>query len=331
MEVTSVVAPAVEPGPESETMSFEARVVAYETNVLPDDYDFDSTLTVDENFMVLALIYARLSMSKRGNMACIIVEPDQEVPVAETGLDSESAGASIEAGGRPTKRRRTASPNGSSSAPKPFPRYPGRILMHSNNTPQPLPEDANPKLLQQKPLKPGQVAPQEKPGQSAFQRAASSASELHAEARAICLAASTPGLSLSGPRTTAYVSFPPCQACLPLLLASGVKRLVYRQAATPTARAQCRLAGVECVEFTDREHDVALKEKVRAWWTARGEGKIETRTRVERWWAEAEKRLSREQVAGQTSEEPKPDASLQTGAEDLVKAPAASQAEGSQP
>ncbi|POY73264.1 hypothetical protein BMF94_3598 [Rhodotorula taiwanensis] len=268
--------------------TFEERVAAYETNVLPDDYDFDPAFTVDENYMILALIYARLSVSKRGNMACIIVEPEEAVSASTAG--DTSLAAVLDEGARPTKRARRE--DGATAADDPFPRYPGRILMHSNNTPEPLPDEANAKLNAQKPMKKGQTAKKEKANESAFQRFAAAAPELHAEARAICVAASTPGMSLCGPRTTAYITFPPCNACMPLLLAVGVKRLVYRQTATPIAHAQCQLARVEYVEFSDRAHDDKLKEHVKAWWTARGEGKEETRARVERWWLAAEKRLS---------------------------------------
>ncbi|GAA5860923.1 hypothetical protein JCM3774_003189 [Rhodotorula dairenensis] len=279
---------ATEAGPSDRDASFESRVAAYQTNVLPADYDFDAAFSLDENYMILALIYARLSVSKRGNMACIIVEPESEIADAA----SASNGCATEEDERPpAKRIRVEAEAAGSGRDEPYARYPGRVLAHSNNTPIPLPDEANVKITNPRPPKQGRTPRQEAAGQSAFQRYAGFSPEIHAEARAICLAASSASLSLRGDRTTAYITFPPCKECLPLLLAIGIKRLVYRQTATATAKTLCRLAGIECVEFTDRDHDDRLKERVKAWWTARGEGKDETRARVERWWTEAEQRL----------------------------------------
>jgi hypothetical protein len=50
----------------------------------------------------------------------------------------------------------------------------------------------------------------------------------------------------------------------------------------------CRREGIECVEITDKELDERLKEKANKWWKEQGEGKDETRKRLERWWAEQE-------------------------------------------
>ncbi|GAA6011760.1 hypothetical protein JCM10207_004235 [Rhodosporidiobolus poonsookiae] len=267
--------------------TLDDRVAAYETNVLPSDYAFDPALSDDENYLVLTLIYARLSMSKRGNMACIVVDPSATVS-HEPESDAE----------RPAKRARTASPPSLPS--QPFPNYPGRILAHSNNFPQPVSIPCEPSA-NPAPLKAGRNAPSLKPNQSLFLAKASSAPELHAEARSICLAAAL-GTPLRG--ATAYVSFPPCQACLPLLVAAGVRRLVYRQKMGAAGCAElCRREGVELVEFVDKEQDERLKERVGNWWKARGEGREETRARLERWWAEAER-----QVMGAVSatEEPVP-------------------------
>jgi deoxycytidylate deaminase len=258
------------------TTTLDERVAAYSTNVLPVDYTFDPSLSLDENYLVLTLIYARLSMSKRGNMACIIVDPS--TTPESNGDDNDEP---------PAKRPRTSSPSSTTiPATSPFPSYPGRILMHSNNFPQPtsVSSESNPS---KPPPKKGKTAALLRPNQSLFQAKASNAPELHAEARSICLAASQ-GVSLAD--STAYVSFPPCQNCLPLLVASGVKRLVYRQVMVAQGSVElCRREGVERVEFTDKEHDERLKEKVGKWWKERGEGRDETRTRLERWWAEQER------------------------------------------
>ncbi|GAA5879721.1 hypothetical protein JCM16303_004147 [Sporobolomyces ruberrimus] len=243
-------------------------------NTLPSNYPFDSSLSVDENYMVLTLIYARLSMSKRGNMACIIVDPSEPPETSATSAEADTSEP-------PAKRPRTSSSRPHHSAS--YTSYPGRILSHSNNTPQPhtvavaVPQKAGSKGKQ--PAKP-------KPGQTNFLIKASQFPELHAEARSICLAASE-GISLGG--STAYVSFPPCAACLPLLVASRVKRLVYRQTlGTVSSVELCRREGIECVEITDKELDERLKEKANKWWKEQGEGKDETRKRLERWWAEQE-------------------------------------------
>ncbi|GAA5864860.1 hypothetical protein JCM8547_009253 [Rhodosporidiobolus lusitaniae] len=254
--------------------SVDERVAAYSTNVLPSDYTFDPNLSLDENYLVLTLIYARLSMSKRGNMACIIVDPTRSSVNEEEPVEP------------PAKRPRTASPSSPRRDSSAFHSYPGHILSHSNNFPQPtsLPSEASqPKL----PPKKNRTAATLKPSQSLFQAKASSFPELHAEARSICLAASS-GVPLAG--STAYVSFPPCQACLPLLVASGVKRLVYRQTMPSQGGVElCKREGVECVEFVEKEKDEELKRRAGEWWKARGEDKEVTRARLERWWKEQER------------------------------------------
>ncbi|GAA5948805.1 hypothetical protein JCM3765_003906 [Sporobolomyces pararoseus] len=252
------------------------RIAGFSTNVLPNDYEFDTSLSLDENFMVLTLIYARLSMSKRGNMACIIV--DTQTPSIDTPLrqDEEPEPSS--------KRIRRSSPSPLLSSS--FPQYPGRILSHSNNYPQP--HTVSVELAQKTGTKSKQAA-KPKPGQTNFLIKASQFPELHAEARSICIAASN-GTPLAG--STAYVSFPPCAACLPLLVASGVKRLVYRQNLSTTASIElCRRSGVECVEIVNKELDERLKEKANLWWKRQGEGKEETRARLEQWWAEREQEI----------------------------------------
>lgn len=91
----------------------------YCTNSLPP-YTFDPALSTDENIMVHTLIYARLSVSRRGNMAALVV--------AATPSPSSEASTKAE----------VASP--------PLP----HILVHSNNTPLPsptiLPHQKHPEL-----------------------------------------------------------------------------------------------------------------------------------------------------------------------------------------
>ncbi|BGP41234.1 hypothetical protein JCM10450v2_005274 [Rhodotorula kratochvilovae] len=258
--------------------TFDERVAAYSSNVLPADYTFDPALSVDDNYIVLILIYARLSTSKRGNMACILVDPTSSPPAtngATTARDDAEP---------PAKRARPSSPS-----PPPFPSYPGRILAHSNNTPEPhsIPSASSaPAPAKGQPGKPPRAP---KAGQSAFLARASGFPELHAEARSLCLAARG-GIRTEG--ATAYVSFPPCQACLPLLVAAGVRRCVYRQKMGAQAAVElCAREGVECVEVVEKEHDERLKDAVARFWRERGEGKEETRARLDRWWREQERRI----------------------------------------
>lgn len=275
--------------------SLDERVGAYETNVLPTDYVFDPELSVDDNYMVLTLIYARLSMSKRGNMACIIVGSEAPTP---NGYDTETAATGAIEGPPPAKRARTASPPASPPA-QPFPNYPGRILAHSNNYPQPSSVDPSSSAATPKPLKPGRQPAKPKPSQSLFLARANAAPEQHAEARSICLAARA-GIPLQG--STAYVSFPPCTACLPLLVAAGCTRLVYRQQlASPAAVELCAREGVERVEVVERAHDERIKECAAGFWRERGEGRDETRARVDRWWKACEERVMGPVLAAQAT------------------------------
>ncbi|GAA5839455.1 hypothetical protein JCM9279_005948 [Rhodotorula babjevae] len=265
----------------------DERVAAYSCNTLPADYSFDPSLSVDDNYMVLTLIYARLSTSKRGNMACILVDP-HEGPSSTTAAPDDKR-TTTDNGEPPVKRRRASSPSSSSStAHDAFPGYPGRILAHSNNTPEPhtVPSSghaAGPDGA----VKPARTG--KKAQQSPFLARASNFPELHAEARSLCLAARAGIPTLDA---TAYVSFPPCQACLPLLVAAGVSRLVYRQRmGAQSAVELCEREGVECVEVLDKDKDEDIKARVAQWWKERGEGRDETRTRLERWWKEQERRV----------------------------------------
>ena len=268
----STLPPPVPPTSDSTLMQDMSNIGSYLTNVLPSNYAFDDDLSIDENFMILTLIYARLSMSKRGNMACITVDPtlSSDPPVL------------LDEGEPPAKRPRTASLSPSSSL-RSFPHYPGRILSHSNNFPQP---HTVPLSIPQKASSKSKQAALPKPGQTHFSIKSSQFPELHAEARSICLAASQ-GVSLKG--STAYVSFPPCNACLPLLVATGIERLVYRGTlGTPNSVELCDRAGVERVEIVDKGLDERLKEKANNWWKDQGEGRDETRGRLDKWWSEQE-------------------------------------------
>lgn len=193
----------------------------YATNTLPE-YTFDPTLTIDENFISWCLIYSRLSMSKRGNMATIITEPKRD------NLHSHE--------------------------------NPPAVLGHSNNYPL--------------------LSPASRNGKHA---------EIHAEARAICIAAKQ-GKPIEG--ATIYVTFPPCSACFQLIVASGIKRCVYRRwQLSEEAILQAVDAGVETVEFTDFDQDERLKLLVDKWFAEHGEKREASRARSERWWVESKQRL----------------------------------------
>jgi len=277
-------APPRPPPPAPSTL--DERVAAYSCNTLPADYSFDPALSTDDNYMVLTLIYARLSTSKRGNMACILVDPHGTSSPAAW---SNGISTPTDDGEPPAKRQRPSSPSPSlSTSPGTFPAYPGRILAHSNNTPEPhtVPSSSTA-------VGPDGVVKSARTGkkaqQSPFLARASNFPELHAEARSLCLAARS-GIPTLG--ATAYVSFPPCQACLPLLVAAGVTRLVYRQRMGAQGAVElCAREGVECVEVLDKDKDEDLKVRVAQWWKERGEGRDETRTRLERWWKEQELRV----------------------------------------
>jgi deoxycytidylate deaminase len=191
------------------------------TNVLPD-YTFDPTFTIDENFIAWSLIYSRLSVSKRGNMAAIIVEARRDEDHSHTN--------------------------------------PPAVVTHSNNFPLAAPITRNGKHA-----------------------------EIHAEARAIALAAKE-GKALDG--STIYITFPPCSACFPLIAASGIKRCVYRRwQLSEEVFLQAVDADVEIVEFTDFDQDERLKAVADQWWIKRGDEKDSCRVRSESWWAVNDKRL----------------------------------------
>lgn len=195
----------------------------FATNVLPE-YTFDPTMSIDDNFMIQTLIYTRLSISRRGNMAAIVTAPSSEPSLVPT----------VEDGTTPTP--------------------PPAILLHSNNTPLPCP---------------GLTVNHKHP-------------ELHAEARCITLAARQ-GISLEG--ATIYVSFPPCAACLQLIVGSGIKRAVYRRKLLgEESIALAKEEGVEVVEYMEYAKDEKMKKLAGDWWEARGETKERSKNRTETWW-----------------------------------------------
>lgn len=201
----------------------------FRTNQLPS-YTFDPALSVDDNMMVWTLIYARLSISRRGNMAAIIVGPSPSAPPP---------------------------PSTSSNTPTTSTRDQPIALLHSNNTPLPSPS------LQ---------AQQKHP-------------ELHAEARCITLAARQ-GIPLLG--CTIYVSFPPCAACLQLIVSCGITRCVYRRRLLgEESIALAKEEGVECVEVVEYAKDEELKRRAGVWWEAQGETKDRAKNREAKWWREA--------------------------------------------
>lgn len=192
--------------PRSVPSTLDERVAAYSSNVLPSDYTFEPTLSVDDNYMILTLIYARLSTSKRGNMACILVDPRGcASDAARHGATSSSNGATAadDDGEPPAKRARATSPS-----PQPFQRYPGRILAHSNNTPEPhtVPSPSNTDAATSegggKPARTGKKAQQ-----SPFLARASNFPELHAR-RAPCASPRDQGPPQQARRRTSHSRLP---------------------------------------------------------------------------------------------------------------------------
>lgn len=211
-------------------------------------YEFDATLSEDENFLTWVSILARHSSSKKGHMGCILARPPKQ--------------------GNPTVA------NGSEDC---LPPVHERIIHHSNNTP----------LL--------------------YARFAKGVPEVHAEALAISRCARL-GIPIEG--CTVYISFPPCNDCMKLLLSAGVKRCVFKKAIlnqTSQGEAALVAAEVEGMELVgtldpmvagkngkdeqaskakaeERKADEIRDKRVRQFWSNQGEDAEKTRARNARWW-----------------------------------------------
>ncbi|SCV75011.1 BQ2448_8040 [Microbotryum intermedium] len=223
----------------------------FQTNHLPPytpDLSVPGT-SLDEHYLTLALIYSRLSMSKRGSMACIFVQtPPNESSIRPWDPDSTIGANSDD--------------------------FLGSVLVHSNNTPLPSPMEHTPGNIKKDPL----LASTSKH----YNVLQSKQNELHAEARCIAVAASR-GINLQG--STAYITFPPCYACFPILLACGVKRLVYRRSLLlKEGRGLAHEFGIELVEFMTG--DERMRDRAAEWWARVGETKERTRDRLEKWWTD---------------------------------------------
>lgn len=211
-------------------------------------YEFDTTLSEDENFLTWVSILARHSSSKKGHMGCILTRPPKA--------------------GDPTKA------SGSKDC---LPPVQERIIHYSNNTP----------LL--------------------FARFAKGVPEVHAEALAISRCARL-GIPIEG--CTVYISFPPCNDCMKLLLSAGVKRCVFKKAIlnqTSQGEAALVAAEVEGMELVgtldpkvagrssndeqaskakaeERRLDEIRDKRVRQFWANQDEDAEKTRARNARWW-----------------------------------------------
>ncbi|MCO5589613.1 hypothetical protein L7F22_043581 [Adiantum nelumboides] len=211
-------------------------------------YEFDATLSEDENFLTWVSILARHSSSKKGHMGCILTRPPKQGdPTISTGSEVCS------------------------------PPVQERIINYSNNTP----------LL--------------------FARFAKGVPEVHAEALAISRCARL-GIPIEG--CTVYISFPPCNDCMKLLLSAGVKRCVFKKAIlnqTSQGEAALVAAEVEGMELVgtldpivagkglndekaskakaeERKIDEIRDKRVRQFWSNQSEDAEKTRARNARWW-----------------------------------------------
>lgn len=211
-------------------------------------YEFDESLSEDENFLTWVSILARHSSSRKGHMGCILARPPKQ-----------------------------GDPTDSTNSIQCFPPVQERIIQYSNNTP----------LL--------------------YARFAKGVPEVHAEALAISRCARL-GIPIEG--CTVYISFPPCNDCMKLLLSAGVKRCVFKKAIlNQTSQGEAALVaaqveGMELVGTLDPIHvgkgsanDVAAKAKaeerridenrdkrVRQFWANQKEDADKTRSRNARWW-----------------------------------------------
>jgi len=72
---------------------------------------------------------------------------------------------------------------------------------------------------------------------------------VHAEARAICMAARD-GVKTEG--TTLYCTIPPCPSCCQLLIEAGIKRVVYKETYWSENNIHLLLeAGIETLKFAE--------------------------------------------------------------------------------
>ncbi|SCZ87773.1 BZ3500_MvSof-1268-A1-R1_Chr2-3g05241 [Microbotryum saponariae] len=234
-----------------QSSSWISNCLDFRTNHLPSytpDLSQPGT-SLDEHYLTLALIYSRLSMSRRGSMACIFVKPPPtDHSIRPWDPDSTLGAKSFD--------------------------FLGSVLVHSNNTPLPSPMEYTPGNTKNEP----HLASSSKH----YHVLQSKQTELHAEARCISVAASR-GINLQG--STAYITFPPCYACFPLLLTCGVKRLVYRRSLLlKEGRGLANEFGIDLVEVMTG--DEKMRERAAEYWLSVGETKEMTRERSEKWWAE---------------------------------------------
>ncbi|PWN35670.1 uncharacterized protein FA14DRAFT_189609 [Meira miltonrushii] len=140
-----------------------------------------------------------------------------------------------------------------------------------------------------------------------FARFAKGVPEVHAEALAISRCARL-GIPIEG--CTVYISFPPCNDCMKLLLSAGVKRCVFKKAIlnqTSQGEAALVAAEVEGMELVgtlnpmvagkgsndeqasktkaeERKLDEMRDKRVRQFWADQAEDAEKTRARNARWW-----------------------------------------------
>ncbi|KAI9095954.1 hypothetical protein DFS34DRAFT_171858 [Phlyctochytrium arcticum] len=200
-------------------------------------WEYKSELAFDDNYIDLAGLVARSSVSLKGHMGCVAVSPPES---ARSSRVSTPGSISVVIPGETI-----AIPPGihpiTSSVNLPISSDPGRILFLSTNVPFfPPPPGKSMKL----------------------------ASEIHAEARLVATAARS-GISLMG--AWVYITFPPCKDCFSLLLYAGVQRIIFRRrVSNDSMKTVAENWGVELVERFEKVQDDASVERCKAWVRAFG-------------------------------------------------------------
>ncbi len=132
--------------------------------------------------------------------------------------------------------------------------------------------------------------------------------ELHAEALCISRAARL-GVATAG--STLYVTFPPCNECLKLIVGAGIKRCVfrkgYRYPSGEAALAAARMHGLELAAMLpqqgetesreayaersqlDHEREQAREQRAKLVWEALNDTRQSTADRAKGWWSQYSK------------------------------------------
>ncbi|GMI54065.1 hypothetical protein TeGR_g14846 [Tetraparma gracilis] len=203
------------------------------------------TLSVDENFLDLALMVCRKSCCVQGFMGCLLVDPKGDVEptalsVAPTTAAPAAPATTTTSSSSSSSTTTTTTPT--TPTPLPLSWYESSVLAASINTP--------------------------------FYKALTS--DIHAEINAISACARA-GIKTVG--ATAYISMPPCKDCFQALVQAGVKRVVSRKRACDTVERVAGELSVELVEVADTEGpDGNVERRLRV---VRDSGRDKSRDQIE--------------------------------------------------